>query len=144
MNEEPGADARTASEALALARAAGAPAARAARREQSHQLLATGAAMSVAVLGTGLTRLWDGAGIWIRALVIGALWAVLLATAINLAGRAAVRAAPRRGLTAAIGVTSVVMIAATMATGPEHFVAYPIGAAATFALWVLAAVRVRR
>jgi len=132
--------ARRARETLRRVDRVRAPARGAARRAVRHQFLAMGAAMTVAVLGTGLLSGWgDDDIVWPRALVVGVLWAGVFGGAFALLGAQAVHAAPARFRATVVTVAGGVAAGLTLAVGPEFAPAYPLGAAVVLAVWVLGA-----
>jgi hypothetical protein len=99
-----------------------------------------GVAMSLAILGTGLLSRWGGEGlVWPRALVVGVLWAGIFGGAFILVGAQAVHAAPARFRTIVVTLAGAVLTGLSLAAGVEHWVYYPLGAAAVMAVWALGA-----
>jgi hypothetical protein len=137
--------AQDAEQALSRVDMIGTRAARSARRAARRYLLMTGAALTVAVIGSGLIIQSTGAeAVWPRALVIGVLWAVVFGSALALVNARAVRAAPARRPTVVTAAASALVVGATMAVGPDAPLLYPIGAAAVAAVWVVGAVLATR
>jgi hypothetical protein len=133
-------DVRRAREALARADRVRVPAARAARRAVRTQFLAMGAAMALAILGTGLLSRWGDEGlVWPRALVVGVLWAGIFGGAFTLVGAQAVHAAPARFRAIVVTLTSAALTGLTLGAGAEFWAGYPLGAFAVMVVWVLGA-----
>jgi hypothetical protein len=145
MGESMDENVREAEEALALAGRMGRPAERAARAALRRYLVATGVATALAVLSSGAIASWvDTRAVGTRAVLTGALWAVLVGAVLWLDTSRPVRALPNRRPVRITAVVSLLVIAATMGVGADAPVAYPIGAAVTLAVWVVGALRVRR
>jgi len=139
------ADIRAAHEALARASEVGGSAARAARRTVRLYLYATGAAMALAGLASGLVGHWvDPAATWSRAALTALLWGGLFGAVSVLVNSQPVRALPARRLTVTLGLVSAVILGVTMGVGWEYPAAYVVGAAVVFGVWALGAAWVGR
>jgi hypothetical protein len=132
MSEHGAIDEGRARGALAAAEHARAAGRQDARRWARRYLLGFGAAAAGSVLAVWAVSPWVSSawwGVWYAGFVV--LFAVWLR-------RQLVRAVPRRTQVVTILVWSVVF-GFTMAVGIDEPVAYPIGAAAGFAVWATAA-----
>ncbi len=139
------AEVRAAREALARANEVGGSAAQAARRTVRLHLYATGAAMALAGLATGLvSRSLDPSATWPRAVLAALLWGGLFGAVSMLVGSQPVRAVAARRLTLTLGLVSAVLLGLTMGVGWEYPAAYAVGAAAVFGVWAIGARRVGR
>lgn len=139
------ANVRAAREALARASEVGGSAARAARRTVRLYLCATGAAMSLAGVASGLVSRWlDPTATWSRAVLTGLLWGGLFGAVSLLVNSQPVRTLPARRLTVTLGLVSAIILGVTMGVGWEFPAAYAVGAIAVFGVWALGAARVGR